>query len=56
MNPSATFKNEKCVGDKKSKQRVTILTYIITMDTKTRDLLMIGKFQEPCRSKNVKNL
>lgn len=58
MSPSATlkFKNEKCVGGKMSKQRVTVLVCANATGTEKIELLVIGKSQKPRCFKNVKKL
>lgn len=55
MCPSSTlkFKNEKCVGGKLSKQRVTVLVCANMSGTEKRQLLVIGKSRSPRCFKNV---
>lgn len=58
MSPNATlkFKNEKCVGGKMSKERLTVFVCANATGTEKRELLVIGKSQKPRCFKNVKKL
>uniref|UniRef100_A0A1B6C4M0 HTH CENPB-type domain-containing protein n=1 Tax=Clastoptera arizonana TaxID=38151 RepID=A0A1B6C4M0_9HEMI len=58
LTPEKTlqFKNEKCVGGKLSKQRVTALVCANMTGSEKRKLLVIGKSVKPRCFKNVKKL
>lgn len=51
-----SFKGEKCVGGKLSKERITVLVCANMTGTEKRKLLVIGKFNKPRCFKNVKKL
>lgn len=57
LTPEKTlqFKNEKCVGGKLSKVRLTVLVCANMTGTEKRKLLVIGKSTKPRCFKNVKN-
>lgn len=58
LTPEKTvqFKNEKCVGGKLSKVRLTVLVCANMTGTEKRKLLVIGKSTKPRCFKNVKKL
>lgn len=58
MAPDKTlkFKNEKCVGGKLSKERITVLVCANMTGHEKRKLLVIGKSANPRCFKNVKRL
>ncbi|GBN25710.1 Tigger transposable element-derived protein 6 [Araneus ventricosus] len=55
-NQTLKFKGEKCVGDKLSKVRITILVCAIMNGSGKHKLTVIGKSQKPRCFKNVKKL
>lgn len=58
MTPDKTlkFKNEKCVGGKMSKERITVLVAANMSGTVKRKLLVIGKSKNPRCFKHIKRL
>lgn len=50
------FKNEKCVGGKMSKQRLTVYVCANMTGSEKRDVLVIGKSRNPRCFKNIKKL
>lgn len=58
LTPDRTlrFKQEKCIGGKQSKVRVTVLVCANMNGTEKCKLLVIGKFMKPRCLKNVKRL
>ena len=58
LTPEKTlkFKGEKCVGGKKSKERLTVLLCANMTGNEKRKLLVIGKAKQPRCFKNVKKL
>ena len=50
------FKNEKCIGGKLSKQRVTVFVCANMTGTEKRKLSVIGKSLHPRCFKNIKKL
>lgn len=58
LTPDKThkFKNEKCIGGKLSKNRITLWICANMSGTEKRELLVIGKFKKPRCFKNVKKL
>lgn len=55
-NKTLTFKNDKCIGGKNSKQRLTALFCCNMSGTEKRKVLVIGKSAKPRCLKNVNSL
>ena len=51
-----TFKDRKCVGGKKSKERITVLIGSNMSGNEKLPILIIGKFAKPRCFKNVRSL
>ncbi|XP_066253469.1 tigger transposable element-derived protein 4-like [Euwallacea similis] len=55
-NKTHKLKGERCSGGKMSKERITAMICAKASGTEKRKLLIIGKFQNPKRFKNINSL